>query len=107
MTSIKTRTLTTPLVGLAVAALAGLGLAGTASAATAATAPSCIEVASQGGSVGTTLFVTVANNCSREYRVTVVVNRAPDSSCFSIAPGDRQGLKFAGAEPTVASVDLC
>jgi hypothetical protein len=95
------------VIGISAAALLSLGFAGTADAATTSSAPSCIEVASQGGSVGTTLFVTVANNCGREYRITVVVNRAPDSSCFTILPGTIQRLKFAGVEPTVASVELC
>jgi hypothetical protein len=87
-----------------------LGSAATASASTEAAdggAPACVQVASQGGSVGTTLFVTVHNACGREYRVLVVINRAPDSSCFTLPAGGTQGLKFVGVEPTVAAVELC
>ncbi|WP_031466308.1 hypothetical protein [Sciscionella sediminilitoris] len=101
------------LTGAAIAVLGTVSAAPAASAAPAESAgakipaPTCVQVQSEGGTAGTTLFVYLHNACAEEYRVVVNVNRAPDSSCFTLPPGTDANAKFIGAEPTVAGLSLC
>ncbi len=70
-------------------------------------APDCVKVAFEEGSIGTTLFVYVANRCKRSHRINLIVSGAPDSGCFSIDPGQWYKWQFAGFNVSLDRVERC
>ena len=62
---------------------------------------------SEQGIVRTNLFVHVYNGCSYTVRIRIIVNRAPDSDCFSLPSGWRADWTFTGINPSVDRIDNC
>lgn len=74
-------------------------------AAAAAPAPQCVKATQDKGVESTTVKLT--NNCKKQKRVKVVMDRGRDSRCITVNKGQTRTHKSHGARPNVNRLVAC
>ncbi|OEJ42976.1 hypothetical protein AR457_01540 [Streptomyces agglomeratus] len=89
----------------AVTALLGTATVASATPAAAAPAPSCVAKYVDHDPEGFAVLLT--NNCSTQKRVRVIVDWAPDSRCYTLAPRASELYVYDGTFGQYNSVATC
>ncbi|OMI35819.1 hypothetical protein [Streptomyces sparsogenes] len=91
-------------VGAATAALAG-GFAASPAQAAGGTAPACVIRSVSGTIEGFSVYLE--NTCRNTMRVQVIVSLAPDSRCYTLAPGDWDVYTYEGITGNYDRTAVC